>query len=242
MVSKKELKFIKSLKVKKYRLREKRFLVEGAKNVLELLKSEFKTDLILCSESFHDSLENQAGPFEIVSEKILQEVGSFKSNNACIAVAHPKEYAVEDINFNSQIFMLDGVNDPGNLGTIIRTLDWFGYDQVICSRDSAELYNPKVISSTMGSFTKVKVLYTDITGILNGIELPIYGAEMNGSNLFEEHLDQPCIIVMGSESHGISEGVKPLLTKSISIPKYGNSESLNVGIATGIIASYLRMS
>ena len=244
MLSKNELKFIKSLKVKKYRVFEKRFLVEGSKNVLELLSSNFKVDMVLCSKEFFEAKYDVLSRMrtEVLNQKTLQSVGSFTTNTSCIALAQIQELAFDDIDFKQQIFVLDGVNDPGNLGTIIRTLNWFGFSQVICSQHSAELYNPKVISSTMGSFTNVKVWYHDLEDFFNSCPLPTYGADMNGQNVYEALLEKPSVVVMGNESHGISELVKQRLSLTISVPKYGKAESLNVGVVTGIIAGYLRMS
>ncbi|MEP5612416.1 MAG: RNA methyltransferase [Cyclobacteriaceae bacterium] len=243
MISKNELKLIKSLKVKKYRVREKRFLVEGAKNVLELIKSTYVTDQILCTQEFYGTNEGYLKNLDthIVSEKVLEDTGTFKTNSTCLAVARSKEQPIGDIDLTKQIFVLDGVSDPGNLGTIIRTLDWFGFGQLVCSLDSAEFYNPKVINSTMGSFAKVTLCYTDLAKFLSQSNLSIYGAEMNGLNLFDSKIEDPSVIVMGSESHGLSEDVKSMLNFSVSIPRFGDAESLNVATATGIIASYLRM-
>ena len=244
MISKNNIKLIKSLKVKKYRLREKRFIVEGAKNVLELITSDYNIDLILCTDEFMQTHSKFFSDFSvvIVDRKLLEELGTFESNDTCLAVAHSKEYDATDIDFDSPIFVLDGINDPGNLGTIIRTLDWFGFNQIMCSKDSAELYNPKVVNSTMGSFTRVRVFYMDLSEFLKTYDKPIYGAEMNGSSLYETTIESPSAIVMGSESHGISEPVKGLLSNSITIPRVGAAESLNIAIATGIIANHLRVS
>jgi TrmH family RNA methyltransferase len=244
MVSKNELKFIKSLKVKKYRLRERRFIVEGTKNVLELINSKYKIDLLLVSEGFRLQYESYLNnlKFEIVSEKVLASIGSFKSNNTCLAVAYFLDDNDQKIDLNEQIFCLDGVSDPGNFGTIIRTLDWFGFKQIVCSDSCAELHNPKVISSSMGSFTRMKVVYTDLKEFVGKSNLPLYGADMNGENLYTSKIKSPSIVVMGSESHGISPEIKEKLNYGITIPQVGKAESLNVGIATGIIASYLRMS
>ncbi|MEP1097276.1 MAG: RNA methyltransferase [Cyclobacteriaceae bacterium] len=243
MISKNELKLIKSLKVKKYRVREKRFLIEGAKNVLELIKSEYAIDQILCTKEFYEINEAYLKDLEtqIVSEKVLEDSGTFKTNSTCLAVARFEEYSVENIDMTKQIFALDGVSDPGNLGTIIRTLDWFGFGQLVCSLDCAEFHNPKVINSTMGSFARITVCYTDLEKFLSRCSLPAYGAEMKGLNLFDSKIVNPSIIVMGSESHGLSENVKTKLDFSVSIPRFGEAESLNVATATGVIASYLRM-
>ncbi len=242
MLSKNELKYIKSLKIKKYRVREKCFLVEGAKNVQELMNSPFEIALVVSTKSYvrnnpvFGSLRN-----EIISEAELSKLGNFVSNKDCIAVVRTRQYTLSEIDFNNTVFVLDGVSDPGNLGTIIRTLDWFGFNQLICSPDVAEFYNPKVIASTMGSFTRVKIHYGDLVPILKEARLPVYGAEMKGKSLFNTVFKAPSIILMGSESQGISEPVKKLLTASVTIPKHGLAESLNVGVATAIIASYLRM-
>lgn len=243
MISKNEIKYIKSLKVKKYRLRGKQFIVEGAKNVLELLQSGYKVDKIICTELFHNAQEIQLKGYScaIVAEKTLNQLGTFKTNMNCLAVVEIPEINLGQIDLGKNVFVLDGVRDPGNLGTIIRTLDWFGFDQLICSKDSAELYNPKVINSSMGSFTRVKVAYLDLVDFIKGCGLPVLGAEMDGKNLRDVNFDGPSVIVMGNESNGISKDVKQHLTGSVSIPRKGGAESLNVGVATGIIAAHLRM-
>ncbi len=243
MLSKNELKSIKSLKVKKYRMREKRFIVEGAKNVLELIHSDFEIELIIGLKDFYERFRNEIkkNRFEIVSSKILEQVGTFKTNETCLAVAKCKEYPLSTLDMKEYVFVLDNVNDPGNLGTIIRTLDWFGFNQLVCSESSAEFYNPKVINSSMGSFKRIRVYYTNLVEFLNSMDIAKYGAEMGGQNMFTSSIMPPSIIVMGSESHGISSEVKEVLTDSIAIPKSGEAESLNVAIAMGIIAGYLRI-
>lgn len=244
MVSKNELKVIKSLKVKKYRAREKRFIVEGSKNVLELLKSDFKVELVLSSLVF--LAENREAlrqtRTEVVTEKVLQDTSALTSNTTCLAVVELEDQSIDEIDPDRQTFVLDNIGDPGNLGTIIRTLDWFGFDQLVCSSSSADLYNPKTISSTMGSFTRVKTCYHDLVDFFSTTKLPTYGAVMNGTNLYKSSIERPSVIVMGSESHGISREILDKLDHSITIPRYGEAESLNVGIATGLIAGYLRSS
>lgn len=241
MISKSELKFIRSLKNKKYRTSEKRFLVEGAKNVQELLKSDFEIEILLASDDFYKSnLESDSTHrIERVSPKVLTDVSSIQTNGQALAVVHQKEYTLSDFDFEKTSFAFDGLNDPGNLGTIIRTLDWFGHKQILCSDDSVELYNPKVISSTMGSFCRVKVIYCDMEKTLSSYKGGITGAEMIGDSLGDWNPSAPEIIVMGSESHGIRDGVRKHLDRSITIPGSGNAESLNVGVATGIICSHV---
>lgn len=242
MLSKKEQKYIQSLKVKKYRTREKRFLVEGAKNVQELLTSDFEIDFLLSTEAHLQFLPQKASDLrvELISEKLLGQLGNFKTNETCLALVKQKDSVQFNSSITDHLFMLDGVGDPGNLGTIIRTLDWFGFKQLICSSDCAEFYHPKTISSTMGSFTRVDVIYADLISLLKGIEGPILGADVDGTNMYKAKISHPSVIVMGSESHGIRPEITNHITRKITIPKLGSAESLNVGIATGIIAGYLR--
>lgn len=242
MLSRKEQKYIKSLKVKKYRTREERFLVEGAKNVQELVDSDYKIEMIVGTEQFF-ALNLKTGNYrnEIVDADLLTQLSTFKTNEDVIAVAGMKFWPIEELQIDDYLFVLDGVGDPGNLGTIIRTLDWFGFSQVVCSNDSAEFYHPKVISSSMGSFTRLKVFQADLNEFYSNNDLPIYGADMDGDKLNSMNIEKPSIIVMGSESHGLSDTSKANIAKTISIPKYGAAESLNVGIAAGIIAAHLRM-
>ncbi len=243
MFSKNEQKFVKSLKVKKYRTREKLFLVEGSKNVLELLKSDFKIEFLLGTQEFFASyISRQDIRKEVVKVDLLEQLGTFKSNSTCLAVAHFRKDANKDNSLNTVQFALDNVGDPGNLGTIIRTLDWFGYNELICSLDCAEFYHPKVIASTMGSFTRVTVRYVDMSEYLAKVNVPIYAADMDGKNIYKSSISSPSIMLMGSESNGISNNSKKYVTDYIAIPRIGNAESLNVGVATGIIAGYLRNS
>lgn len=244
MLSKKEQKYIKSLKVKKYRTREKRFLVEGAKNVQELLKSDFKIELLVGTSDFQEEYDSilEGIRFEPIKQDLLAQLGTFQTNDTALAVVEMKENSLFNFNKKDSLFVLDGVGDPGNLGTIIRTLDWFGFTELICSLNCAEFYHPKVISSTMGSFTRVNVHHLDLEQFLPEIDIPIYGADMDGVNVFENSIQGPVVIVMGSESHGISQSIQSHITEHITIPQFGSAESLNVGVATGIIAGYLRMS
>lgn len=242
MLSRKDQKFIKSLKVKKYRTREECFLIEGAKNVQELLQSDFEIEMVVGTEEFF-SLNLKSGKYrnEIVKADLLGQLGTFKINEDVIAIARMKWWTLKDIQFNDHLFVLDGVGDPGNMGTIIRTLDWFGFNQLICSTDCAEFYHPKVINSSMGSFTRVKVLSTDLNEFYDINGLQVLSTDMKGTTIKEIELKQPKVIVMGSESHGISETSRKYTSEFISIPQFGKAESLNVGIATGIIANHLRM-
>ena len=165
---------------------------------------------------------------------------TFKSNNECLAVAVRKELAETNLRPDDFLIALDEVGDPGNLGTIIRTLDWFGFSKVICSKGTADFYNPKVINATMGSFTRVHPVYTDLVPFIKKYDIPVYGADINGVSISEWSPEKPSIIVMGSESHGISLAVRRELNNFVHIPGLGGAESLNVGMATGIFCYHLR--
>ena len=240
MISKKELKFIKSLKIKKYRTAEKCFLVEGEKNVLEVLKADYKIKRLLVTEDFIDKNETEITfSYDIVSEKELVTTSSLMSNDQALAVVEMRAFSMSDLNLDNRIFVLDGIQDPGNLGTIIRTLDWFGFDQLVCSEDTVDQFNPKVVGAAMGSFARLKLVYCDLQKFLkeyNGIKI---GAQMNGTGIGELSKVNRCAVVLGSESHGISRPVQNFLDHSVAIPKIGRAESLNVGVATGILCHAL---
>lgn len=245
MVSKKQSKFIKSLKIKKYRTREKCFIVEGRKNVLEALTSNMTVRHVLATSQF---IDNNALPPAIVEHKLiivdqseLEELGTFATNQDCMAVLEMPDNA-PILSFDDHVVVLDGVSDPGNLGTIIRTMDWFGLKHLVCSRETADFYNPKVVNSTMGSFARVRPFYTEIETFLQECPLAAFGADLKGLTPNEWKSDEPIALVMGSESHGISQEVIKLLKDRISIPKIGEAESLNVAIATGILCHHLRFN
>ncbi|XOV90914.1 MAG: TrmH family RNA methyltransferase [Bacteroidota bacterium] len=243
MISKKQSKFIKSLKIKKYRDSENAFIVEGRKNVLELVKSDYEIKILVGTQMFIDSnpkLSNKNFEVIVSSESELSQLGTFKSNSECLAVAVKKKNHINLKNLSGITFLLDDIGDPGNLGTIIRTLDWFGFGNLICSEHCADLYNPKVINSSMGSFTRMNVYYTDLAEFILKSDISVYGADMNGEELTKTRFTSPAFIVMGSESNGLSENIRSLLTSAISISGYGKAESLNVGVATGIICHHLR--
>ncbi|WMJ73683.1 RNA methyltransferase [Cytophagaceae bacterium ABcell3] len=247
MIAKKHLKFIKSLQIKKFRRIYNQFLVEGAKNIAELLKSDFEISSLFLTKEFEQlcagELKHRNMPVNIVSEEDLQRAGSFSSNNAGIAIVHMKSQKSLAPHENEYLLMLDEVKDPGNLGTIIRIADWYGIKKVLCSENTAELYNPKVISSTMGSFTRVNVWYGDLVKYLKEHpDLPVYGAMLGGENIYSVDFSSKGILVMGSESAGISDELKKHITTEIAIPGRGGAESLNVGVATGIICDNIARS
>ncbi|WP_258098346.1 TrmH family RNA methyltransferase [Marinoscillum pacificum] len=245
MVSKKQSKFIKSLKIKKYRSKEMCFFVEGRKNTVEGIASGLSLKYLLATSEF---LKDNESELQFVESQViecspsdLKELGTFTTNNDCLAVFEIPEVSRE-IDFSDHVIVLDGVSDPGNLGTIIRTLDWYGINQLVCSADTTDLYSPKVLNATMGSYTRVRVYYQDLKEFLKDIPNPSYGADLEGIPLPELKSEKPIVLVMGSESHGISNSIGNLLTGKVTIPKIGEAESLNVAIATGILCHHLKFN
>ncbi len=236
MLSKNLAKLIKSLQNKKDRNELGLFLVEGRKSVEELLKSDFEIDFILGTGVFleknRDAIKDIR--YEILSPDELEKVSALESNNSVLAVAKQKINKNIEI-ANELIIVLDEIKDPGNLGTIIRTADWYGIKKIILSENSVDFYNPKVISGTMGSFTRMNIFYTDLKVFLAGQKLPVLGAYLGGKNIHEMQFPAAGILLMGNESKGISADLEQFVTDKITIPKFGEAESLNVGIATGII-------
>jgi len=238
MVSKSKLKFIKSLQVKKYRKQEQSFVVEGAKSVSELLGSDFVVTWLAASEKF--LLQNEKSirsrNIEAISanEKELEQLGSFQTNDAAVAVARMKANTMPNLS-SGLCLVLDDLRDPGNVGTIIRTADWYGIKNIIASEETADFYNPKTISATMGSFCRMNVFNTDLRSVLSNISPPVFGALMDGTDVHKVDFGQRGAIVVGNESNGISDAVAKLVTHRVTIPKLGGAESLNAAIATGII-------
>ena len=245
MISKNTLKYIKSLQLKKNRKIERAFLVEGAKSVTELLNSEFSVRTVFGTSLFlkeqKDFLTDNKIAFNEASEQELAAVGSFKSNNTVIAIAEIKPNLPLTIQ-NEFAIALDNVNDPGNLGTIIRVADWYGIKKIICSATCADLYNPKVIAASMGSFTRVALFYTDLGAYLKTCSMPVYGAFLDGEDVHTCIFKKEGLLLMGSESHGISPELAGYVDTRINIPAYGQAESLNVAIATAIICDNYKRS
>ena len=241
MLSKATIKFIKSLQVKKYRKQEQCFLIEGSKSVQELLASDFEVLKLIGTDNFLSGLRGRLkGEVIEVQQSALEGLGLFETNRSALAIARLKPNAPIQVADAEYGLVLDDIRDPGNLGTIIRTADWYGIRKIIASPETADIYNPKVVTATMGSFTRVNIFYTELTDYLASAKLPIYGAFLNGTDVHVVPFTRGGLIVIGSESHGISPAVTPLVTERITIPRYGAAESLNAAIATAIICDNLR--
>lgn len=234
MLSKSQIKLITSLKQKKYRLQFGLFVVEGAKIIKELLQSELELESLYTT----DPLNINAKQAEIISERELERISFLKSPNKALAlfkIPKPKQ-----IRFNELIVALDDVRDPGNLGTIIRLCDWFGVKDLVCSQETVDCFNPKVIQATMGSVTRVNVTYLDLSVFLKDTKLPIFGTFMSGTSVYTVDLPKKGILILGNEANGISSEIESFVTEKISIPRFGDlqtTESLNVATAAAIFLS-----
>jgi TrmH family RNA methyltransferase len=245
MLTKNQQKLIKSLHEKKNRTELGLFLVEGEKSVSELLKSDFEIEILLTTIEFFDkygeSIRDKSKIYEIVNQSEIEKVSAFETNDSVLAVVRQKEN--KDTEKKGLILVLDEIKDPGNLGTIIRMSDWYGVSKIIASKNTVDFYNPKVITASMGSFTRTNIFYTDLNDYLSKTKLPIYGAFLEGENVHNIDYPKDGILIMGNESNGISKEVEKLVKEKITIPSYGKTESLNVAIATAIILdNWLRQS
>lgn len=241
MVSKNQIKLITSLQQKKYRKQEQLFFAEGVKVVQELLHSNFELlDLFTTKQDFLTVPKNKV---HAITEAELKKISALTTPNSCLAVFKiPK---VKEMVEKGLIVALDDVRDPGNLGTIIRLCDWFGIETLFCSEESVDIYNPKVVQATMGSISRVNVVYGNLEAFLSQTKLPVFGTFMDGKNIYQEKLPKEGIIVMGNEANGISSSVEKLVSERIAIPRFGNlqvTESLNVATATAIILSEFKRS
>ena len=226
-----EIKFVKSLHLKKNRLENNLFLVEGEKMIHELLQQN-KYEI----SDLYGIEEIEGADVQLITKKELERMSSLKNPNKFLAVVSNKIKPSSEP--KNKVLMVDLVNDPGNLGTIIRTADWFGISDIILNQNSVDVYNPKVVQSTMGAIFRVNVEYSNLFD--KSMELKeygyhFYGAFMEGTDFNSVDFEEKSVLVMGSESHGISSELSALLDDRITIPRKGDSESLNLAVATGIL-------
>lgn len=236
MITKNQIKTISQLKQKKYRNQLQQFVVEGKKGVEELLRSHLK---LVCIVTLNEDDFSMYG-----NKRLLAKADDFKKMSSlttapdCLAVFEMP--AIKAIDTSGLILALDDVRDPGNLGTIIRLCDWFGIDHLVCSEETVDVYNPKVVQATMGSITRVNVVYQPLKEFFSNYNLPIFGTFMDGENIYSNALPDSGCIVMGNEANGISSEIEAMVSTRISIPRFGDlqqTESLNVAMATSIVLS-----
>jgi len=230
-------KLITSLSQKKYRQKHQLFIAEGVKVVEEFLKSSYELEILFSTDPYFSFLDC----FVQVTNQELKKISSLKTPNKVLALFKiPSE---KKVNSSGLIVALDTINDPGNLGTIIRLCDWFGVKQLVCSKETVDCYNTKVVQASMGSLTRVSTSYLNLPEYLKTVSIPIYIADMNGVNIHKTNLPTSAVLVMGNEANGISDTLKSLISNKISIPRYGDSmqvESLNVATATAILLNEFR--
>lgn len=247
MLSKNRIKYINSLKIKKYRQLHQSFIIEGAKSVLELLDSDFEIEFVLATEEFLQKystiLSRHNTQAETATSAELESIGSFQTNDSCLAVAKTKQNEFLSLQESEYVLILDDVRDPGNLGTIVRVADWYGIRKIICSNDTTDFYNPKVIAASKGSFTRIKIFYTDLPEYLSdhAKDKNVVGAFLGGESLYDfQFSPRGGFIIMGNESNGIGSQAGSFVTQKVMIPRFGEAESLNVGIATAVMLDNMR--
>jgi TrmH family RNA methyltransferase len=239
VLSKSNIKRITGLHQKKYRKQEGLFVAEGIKVINELLESSFQLEAIYGIErtSLHIPEESK-DVFQQITPAELKKISFLKTPQTALALF--KIPAQADGKHIGITVLLDDVRDPGNLGTIIRLCDWFGVTSLVCSAQTVDCYNPKVVQATMGSLSRITILYTDVITYLEKEQRPIYGTFMDGENIYASTLPEEAVIVMGNEANGISSAIEQLVTQKIAIPRFGQlqkTESLNVATATAICLS-----
>lgn len=233
-LTQKQRKLITSLRQKKYRVLHKLFVVEGIKVIGEFLNSSYELVNLFSTSSEVFSDYNPT----IISDKELKKVSALSNPNSALAI-----FKIPDnshLEFKNLTLALDAINDPGNLGTIIRLCDWFGIENLVCSKDTVDCYNSKVVQASMGSLTRVQIHYVDLIEELQQTNLPVFIADMNGENVYKADLPNEGVLVMGNEANGISDEVMKVANHIVSIPRFGNlqqTESLNVATATSILLS-----
>ncbi|MCO5249676.1 MAG: RNA methyltransferase [Chitinophagales bacterium] len=239
-LSKTVIKHIKSLKIKKYREIEKQFIAEGKKIIDDLIQSGAKLDKLVITNTFDIStMSVDKDKVFMVSEAEMSNLSSLKNAPGILAVFHIYS-ATKDIPKDDWILALDRINDPGNLGTLIRIADWFGINDIVLSEGSVDVYNSKVIQASMGSIARVNFHFVDLKNWLEqeATRREIYGGLLDGQDVRKIHFQKKGVLLIGSEAHGISEDLLPFITQGVFIPRIGNAESLNASVAAGIIAAF----
>ena len=244
MLSKARIKFIKSLQLKKYRKQEQCFTVQGEKSVLEVINSPFQVQELFATADFaarnKTALSGFTGTITLVKENELASVGEYSTNDAALAIVEMPVTNSFEIRPDEFALMLDDIRDPGNLGTIIRTADWYGISKIIASEETADVYNSKVIQSSMGSFIRTQIFYTNLRSYLQQNKQPVYGTFLKGDDVHKLTFSSGGIVVIGNEANGISPEVEKFVTQRITIPQYGKAESLNAAIATAVVLDNIR--
>jgi len=241
MLSKSQIGFIKSLHQKKYRKENGIFIIEGIKSIVEFIESSYQIHSIYYLAQYQSLLPNLPANIKLfeVNNAELDKISTLQTPQGVLALVHIPKTSSLDVSSLKGSFslVLDGVQDPGNLGTIIRTADWFGFKQIICSHNTVEIYNPKTVQATMGSLSRVNVYYEDLSVLLKGINVPVFGAVLNGTSMYETKWGKEGVVILGNEGQGITPEIINLITNPVTIPRVGGAESLNVAISAAILCA-----
>jgi len=243
MLSKSQISFIKSLHQKKYRKEHGLFIVEGIKSLQEFFQSSYQIHTIFYnSEQYHllPKLPANINLFEVKNAE-LEKISTLQTPQGFLALVYiPKNSKLELNAIKNQFtLVLDGVQDPGNMGTIIRTADWFGFKNIICSTDCVEIYNPKTVQATMGSLARINIYETDLPALLDKNTIPVFGALLDGESIYKTQWGTEGLVILGNEGKGISAEVIKKINKPVTIPRVGAAESLNVAVSAAIFCAEL---
>ncbi len=240
MLSKTTIAYIRSLHNKWTRWEAGIFIVEWLKSIVEFLDSAFEIIEGFFIEDFV-SIKSISFPYQIITKNELSRITTLTSNDSGILLVKMRSNTAPKIKRDELVLILDKINDPGNLWTIIRIADWYGIDHIVASRDTVDCYNPKVLMATMGSLSRVSIFYTNLVPYMSEIQWKVYGAYLQGDNIHaKKWIPDWGYLVIGSEAHGISKNLEPYITDKITIPRFGFAESLNAGIATAVILDRMR--
>lgn len=244
MLSKSQISFVNALHHKKHRKEQALFITEGIKSITEFLDSDYSVDTIFCTSEYLQKFSKITQKVKLleVTDSELKKISTLTTPQHALALIKvPRKTTIDVESFKGKFtLMLDGIQDPGNLGTIIRTADWFGFTDLVCSTDTVEAYNPKVVQATMGSLSRLKIHYTDLYDLLESSKIPAFGALLNGKSIYEMDFGTEGFLILGNEGNGISEKVKDVITCAVTIPRFGSAESLNVAISAAILCSELK--
>jgi len=245
MLSKAKIKFLSSLKQKKFRDEENLFIAEGSKLVLEIINNNWSVKYLIATKNWLDENRQKfkTSTFEILEADIdeIKKISNLSTVPEALIVCQKKQSNLIHTNFADKLtLMLDGIQDPGNFGTLVRIADWFAIENIVCSQNTVDIYNPKTVQATMGSICRVNIFYTDLLQFILTVKLPVFGAFMDGQNIYTTDLPTQGIILLGSEGSGISNELNSKINYRISIPSFNKNagpESLNVAVAGAIILS-----
>ncbi|TCD08558.1 RNA methyltransferase [Pedobacter frigidisoli] len=243
MLSKSQISFIKSLHQKKYRKEHGLFLVEGIKSIKEFIQSSYEIHTIFYNSEQVNLLPKLSANINLfeVNNAELGKISTLQTPQGFLALVHiPKNKKLAPQELKNQFtLVLDGIQDPGNMGTIIRTADWFGFKQIICAEDTVEAYNPKTVQATMGSLARVDIYYQNLDLLLEETQIPVFGALLDGESIYKVNWGNEGLVILGNEGKGISEAIIKKINKPVTIPRVGEAESLNVAVSAAIFCAEL---